>query len=99
VPEIDWCTSLKLAPLSAMKGALGKPWNGSFDSSFGKQDPVEKWRGWVTAIDADTGKIDWKYEAPTPVGAAVTPTAGGLVFTGDMDNNLVALDSHSGKKL
>ncbi len=63
VPEIDWCTSIKLATLSAMKGTPGKPWNGSHDSSFGKQDPVEQWRGWVTAIDADTGKIAWKYEA------------------------------------
>ncbi|HWR35069.1 MAG TPA: PQQ-binding-like beta-propeller repeat protein [Clostridia bacterium] len=99
VPEIDWCTSVKLAPLSAMKGAPGQPWNGSHDSSFGKQDPVEQWRGWVTAIDADTGKVAWKYQAPTPVAAAVTATAGGLVFTADMDGNVVALDAHSGKKL
>ncbi|MGE5111996.1 MAG: pyrroloquinoline quinone-dependent dehydrogenase [Acidobacteriaceae bacterium] len=99
VPEIDWCTSVKLAPLSAMKGAPGKPWNGSYDSSFGKQDPVEQWRGWVTAIDADTGKVAWKYQAPTPVAAAVTTNAGGLVFTADMDGNVVALDAKSGKKL
>jgi alcohol dehydrogenase (cytochrome c) len=99
VPEIDWCTSVKLAPPSAMKGAPGQPWNGSYDSSFGKQDPVKQWRGWVTAIDADTGKIAWKYQAPTPVAAAVTTTAGSLVFTADMDGNVVALDAHSGKKL
>lgn len=99
VPEIDWCTSIKLAPLGAMKGVAGKPWNGSHDSSFGKQDPVEQWRGWVTAIDADTGKVAWKYQAPTPVAAAVTTTAGGLVFTADLDGNVVALDAHSGKKL
>jgi len=99
VPEIDWCTSVKLAPPNAMRGAPGKPWNGSFDSSFGKQDPVQQWRGWVTAIDADTGKVKWRYQAPTPVAAAVTTTAGGLVFTADMDGNLVALDAGSGKKL
>lgn len=99
VPEIDWCTSVKLAPLTAMKGAPGKAWSGSYDGSFGKQDPVQQWRGWVTAIDADTGKVAWKYQAPTPVAAAVTATAGGLVFTADMDGNLVALDAHSGKKL
>lgn len=99
VPEIDWCTSVKLAPLTAMKGAPGKPWNGSYDSTFGKQDPVQQWRGWVTAIDADTGKVAWKYQAPTPVAAAVTATAGDLVFTADMNGNVVALDAHSGKKL
>lgn len=99
VPEIDWCTSVKLAPISEMKGAPGKPWNGSYDSSFGKQDPVQQWRGWVTAIDADTGKVAWKYQAPTPVGAAVTATAGGLVFSADMDGNVIALDAKSGTKL
>jgi len=82
-----------------MKGEPGKPWNGSHDSSFGKQDPVEQWRGWVTAIDADSGKVAWKYQVPTPVAAAVTTPAGGLVFTADMDGNVVALDAHSGKKL
>jgi alcohol dehydrogenase (cytochrome c) len=99
VPEIDWCTSVKLAPMSAMKGAPGKPWAGSHDSSFGTQDPVAKWRGWVTAIEADTGAVAWKYQAPTPVAAAVTATGGGLVFTADMEGNLVALDAQSGKKL
>lgn len=99
VPEIDWCTSVKLAPISAMKGAVGKPWAGSHDGSFGTQDPIDRWRGWVTAIDADSGKVAWKYQAPTPVAAAVTATAGGLVLTADMDGNVVALDSESGKKL
>jgi alcohol dehydrogenase (cytochrome c) len=37
VPEIDWCTSVNLAQISAMKGSTGKPWSGSLDSSFGKQ--------------------------------------------------------------
>ncbi len=99
VPEIDWCTSVKLAPASTMKGQKGMPWSGSHDSSFGTQDPKAKWRGWVTAIDADTGKVAWKYQAATPVAAAVTATAGGLVFTGDMNGNVLALDAQSGKKL
>jgi alcohol dehydrogenase (cytochrome c) len=99
VPEIDWCTSVQLKPESGMKGVPGNTWTGAHDSGFGRQDPVEKWGGWVTAIDADTGRVAWKYHAPTPVTAGVTPTAGGLVFTADMDGNLVALDARSGEKL
>jgi len=53
----------------------------------------------VTAIDADSGKVAWQYHAPTPVTAAVAATAGGLVFSADMDGNVVALDAHTGKKL
>ena len=99
VPEIDWCTSVQLTPVNQMRGGPGQPWSGAHDKGFGKQDPVEKWGGWVTAVDADTGKVAWKYHAPTPVTAGVTPTAGGLLFSADMDGNLVALDARSGKKL
>ena len=31
--------------------------------------------------------------------AAITPTAGGVVFTGDLDGNLLAFDEASGKIL
>jgi alcohol dehydrogenase (cytochrome c) len=99
VPEIDWCSSVQLAPAAAMKGGPGKVWSGAHDQSFGKQDPVTQWGGWVTAIDADSGKVAWQYRAPTPVTAAVTATAGGLVFSADMDGHVVALDARSGKKL
>jgi alcohol dehydrogenase (cytochrome c) len=35
----------------------------------------------------------------TPMIAALTPTAGGLVFTGDLNGDLLALDATSGKVL
>lgn len=54
---------------------------------------------WLTAVDADSGKILWKYHSSQPLVAAITPTAGGIVFTGDLDGNLLAFDSTSGKVL
>jgi len=36
----------------------------------------------VTALDGTTGAIRWN-STPKPIVAGVTPTAGGLVFTGD----------------
>ena len=43
----------------------------------------EKPSGWVTAVDANTGAVRWKYHSDTPVIGGVTPTAGGVVLTGD----------------
>ena len=34
--------------------------------------------GWVTATDADTGRVIWKFVAGAPVVSGVTPTKGGL---------------------
>jgi alcohol dehydrogenase (cytochrome c) len=55
--------------------------------------------GWTTAIDPATGNTRWHLRMATPMVAAVTPTAGGLVFTGDLNGNLFALDATNGKTL
>lgn len=99
VPATDWCTSVKIAPPGAIKGEPGKAWSGIEDGSFGKQDPKEQWRGWVTAIDADTGRIRWKYPSAAPHVAAVTPTSGGLVFAANAIGEVFAFDSGNGRVL
>jgi alcohol dehydrogenase (cytochrome c) len=98
---IDWCTSVKLKPVAQMHGAPGQPWSGMDhpQMAFGIQDPVEKWKGWVTAIDADTGAVRWKVQTAKPMVAGITPTAGGLVFTGDLDGQVLAYDAETGKVL
>ncbi len=67
--------------------------------AFGIQDPVSKWRGWVTALDAETGEVRWRVQTPKPMVAGITSTAGGLVFTGDLDGDVLAYDAQSGKAL
>jgi alcohol dehydrogenase (cytochrome c) len=52
--------------------------------------------GWVTAVDSETGQIRWRYHAEKPVVAGVTPTAGGVTFTGDLDGNFLVFNSKSG---
>ncbi len=76
-------------------------WTGSADPNapFGQQDPKEKWGGWLTAFDADTGAERWKYHSSAPLLAAVTATSGGLVFTGDLLGDVLAFDALSGKIL
>jgi mono/diheme cytochrome c family protein len=50
-------------------------------------------------VDADTGAVRWKYHADTPVIGGVTPTAGGVVMTGDNAGNFLVFDSETGKVL
>ena len=96
VPATDWCTTLKLAPASKLEGKEGLPWTGSAElrHPFGVQDSA--WSGWLTAVDAGTGAVRWRYHSPTPLVAGVTPTAGGLVFTGDLRGEVLAFDARTG---
>jgi alcohol dehydrogenase (cytochrome c) len=101
VNAIDWCSAVKVAAAATANGKAGAAWSGSGDSEnlFGRHDPQEKWAGWLTAVDADSGRVRWKYKSPTPLVAAVTPSAGGLVFTGDLNGDVLALDAESGSVL
>lgn len=101
VNSIDWCSSVKLQQLDTLKGATGKAWTGVDDPqmAFGRFDPFEQARGWVTAVDAETGQVQWRKQTPKPMVAAITATAGGLVFTGDLDGNVLAYDAQSGDVL
>jgi alcohol dehydrogenase (cytochrome c) len=55
--------------------------------------------GWVTAVDVDRGSVRWKYHDDTPVLAGVTPTAGGIVMSGDNGGHFLVFDSASGALL
>jgi alcohol dehydrogenase (cytochrome c) len=98
VNATDWCASVKVATAASAVGKPGSAWSGSGDPehAFGRTDPKEMWGGWMTAVDADNGRVRWKYKSPTPLVAAVTPTAGGLVFTGDLNGDVLGLDAETG---
>jgi len=100
VGEVDWCTSVRTDSKQVLQSiSLGQPWSGSSRDGFGIQDDVSKWAGWVTATDAASGTRKWQFKAPYPILGAVTPTAGRLVFVGDMGGSLYALDADSGNEL
>jgi alcohol dehydrogenase (cytochrome c) len=63
------------------------------------KDTTDKSRGWLTAIDASSGKIAWQYSATRPMLAAVTTTSSGLVFGGQLDGDVVAFGAQDGKQL
>ncbi len=92
VGAVDWCTVLKKGP---PKYVAGEPFLGGQPIP----DPPAQSSGWLTSVNASTGQVNWKYHAPAPIIGGVTPTAGGVVFSGDIKGNFFALDSGSGEVL
>lgn len=93
VGAVDWCQiykrgkDYKFIPGQLYFGTSGAPTASDTAS------------GWVTALDATSGKVRWKFHAPSPVIAGVTSTAGGLVLTGDGGGDFYAFDAKTGKVL
>ncbi len=55
--------------------------------------------GFVTAYDMSTGKIKWQDKLPESCYSGTVTTAGGLLFVGQNDGDLVAYDSETGEEL
>ncbi len=91
VGSVDWCSTI-----TPDKEYQFKPGNFNMAGSFKFDD---KSRGWIYAVDADSGVPRWHYEAPAPQVSGVTPTAGGIIFAGDMAGNFITLDSSNGQVL
>jgi alcohol dehydrogenase (cytochrome c) len=94
IPSVDWCATFTVdkdePPYVAGAGYMG----GSFTL-----DPVASGRGWLSAVDAATGKIRWRYASKAPMLGAVTATASGLLLTGETSGDFLALDATSGRVL
>jgi alcohol dehydrogenase (cytochrome c) len=105
VGDVDWCTTVRLqAKQEVLASPPGQPWIGEKSlnpfNMFGKQARADGyWSGWLHAVDADTGIWKWRLKSDYPIVAGITPTAGGLVFFGDVGGNFFALDSATGEKL
>ena len=100
----EWCTTVKLQPDKQVKAvANGEAWRGTVVinpvDAMGAQDPHANWAGWLYATDADSGQWKWRLKTNYPILGGVTPTAGGLVFFGDMGGNFYAVDAGNGQRL
>lgn len=99
VGATDWCTTVKVMHPDSLRGRDGMPWTGSSGrfQPFGEPDTAR--RGWLTALDAETGSVRWRFESATPLVAGVTSTLGGIVFTGDLNGTVLAFDDRDGTVL
>ncbi len=73
----------------------GKLWLGG---AFKVIASEEQW-GNVTAVDHNTGEIQWKVKTQQPMIGGILATAGGVVFTGEGNGQFKAYDSASGNLL
>jgi alcohol dehydrogenase (cytochrome c) len=102
---VDWCDTVRIQTDDRLRSvAVGQPWTGAAFlnpiNMFGRESKTDGyWAGWVYATDADTGVWKWRVKSNYPIIGAITPTAGGVVFFGDLGGNFYALDSANGQKL
>ncbi len=59
----------------------------------------DSWKVYVRALDLSTGKLKWESQriGSTSFGGGLLSTAGGLLFSGEVNGQFVALDSKTGK--
>ena len=89
IGAVDWCSTITAA-------AAGKLGAGSVHARWHLEDGRRILRLGPRALDGRTAcKIRWSYKADGPVVAGITPSEGGVVFTGDMAGNFLVLDSAS----
>jgi alcohol dehydrogenase (cytochrome c) len=95
VGAIDWCSMIKTIGETRFIKSEGRFLHGATTSMIMNPPPS----GWISALDSDTGMIKWKYHAAAPIVAGVTPTAGGIVLTGDTAGTFLILESATGQVL
>lgn len=94
VPTAESCVMYKKGFVAFIKGV---PFMGGhpipYDALKGKA------YGHISAIDLSTGKIAWRYMDANPMMAGAMSTAGGVLFSGNVDGFALAIDSKTGKEL
>lgn len=64
-----------------------------------RKNTDEKDRGALRALDPLTGEVKWEFQYYSAPWAGTLSTAGGLVFSADMEGYLMAFDARTGKDL
>lgn len=98
VGAVDLCVSVRLRKDTLTLPVIGRQWMGE-ERGGRVVDPPDSSRGWLTSVDAESGRTRWKRAVSKPVLAGVTPTAGGLVFTADLGGHVYAFDAGDGHTL
>jgi alcohol dehydrogenase (cytochrome c) len=94
VATVDWCGTFKKLESPPEFAPNAHYYGGSVTP-----DARDKARGWLQAIDAGSGHMRWRQQWPTPLVAGITATSGGVLFTGDLNNDFLVIDARDGKTL
>ena len=98
-PLREHCDHLQFLELDKFDNAPRFTENAHYYGGAVTPDPREQAKGWLQAIDATTGTMRWRRQWPTPPVGGVTVTSGGMLFTGDLNNDFLAIDASNGKTL
>ena len=90
VNSVDWCATIT-------KEKEGLPYSTGGGSI--KIDPPALAKGALRAFDGATGQERWRFDSDSPMVAGVTPTAGGVIFTGTSAGEFMAFRSRDGAVL
>lgn len=105
IPEVDWCTYYKEpdrpdedVPEAGLAGqeqsVLNYSYHGAISTAYERQP-----RGWITAMDGETGRQLWRYQTDAQMLAGLVPTKSGILFAGDVRGNLFAFHAKYGSVL
>jgi alcohol dehydrogenase (cytochrome c) len=86
----EQCDTYYTAPQAYREGRI------YFGSTFHGVPGEEPW-GALRALDPATGALKWEFKTFRPSMSGTLATAGGLVFTGDADGYLMAVDARTGR--
>lgn len=89
---VDWCWYFYTEPAEADPTQM----MGETTPDYSLSIPP---RGWITAMDGQTGAILWQYRAPAQVQSGLVPTKSGLLLGGDTLGGLFVLDAKTGALL
>lgn len=91
VPSNEWQMDIWNEPTAYKQGAA------YLGAGFTIKAINDEYIGVLRAIDPITGEIVWQFKNYAPLWAGVLTTAGGLVFTGNPEGYLLALDDKTGE--
>ncbi|MEO7143093.1 MAG: PQQ-dependent dehydrogenase, methanol/ethanol family [Bryobacteraceae bacterium] len=105
-PSFDPATGLLFVPMFEQcdvyttTETVPEPGKG-LDGGGADELPSDPGQGFLRAIDPKTGERRWSYAmtGPTTMWAGAVSTAGGVVFFGDDEGQLIAVDARTGRTL
>lgn len=91
VPSNEWGMNIWNEPVSYKKGAA------YIGAGYTVKPIFEDHVGSLKAIDPKDGSIKWNLKNPLPLWGGVMTTAGGLVFTGNLEGEFMAINDETGE--
>ncbi len=92
VPITEWCMLLSQKGARLLTSGVGISNAEHPDAADGKM-------GRVQAIDVAYQELAWSHDQTSPISTGLLATGGGLLFSGDFDPSLKALDDRTGEVL